>query len=99
MGVKISNWWRTWSWLVVPEEKEEKEEEKETEAEGEEGEKKTASTGMFSLFSYLELNLCWVRSIVNKGLGTNLSLCTTHPSWVISLGLSISMQKIKQSVC
>jgi hypothetical protein len=53
MGVKISNWWRTWSWLVVPEEKEEKEEEKETETEREEGEKKPAATGMFSLFNYL----------------------------------------------
>jgi hypothetical protein len=54
MGVKISNWWRTWSWLVVPEEKEEKEEEKETDTEGEEREKKTAATGMFSLFDYLK---------------------------------------------
>jgi hypothetical protein len=53
MGVKISNWWRTWSWLVVPEEKEEKEEEKETETDGEEGEKKPAATGMFSLFNHL----------------------------------------------
>ncbi len=61
MGVKISNWWRTWSWLVVPEEKEEKEEEKETETEGEEGEKKIAATGMFSLFlAIFELNLCCV---------------------------------------
>ena len=42
MGVKISNWWRTWSWLVIPD-KDQQEQEGEGEEEGERIQEKSLS--------------------------------------------------------
>jgi hypothetical protein len=56
MGVKISNWWRTWSWLVLPEDKgEEEDEEGKEKEEDEEAAEKRIVKGSFCTLTFNDL--------------------------------------------